>query len=234
MKSSKCCCKTNIPYEVQYSNRKTIEIAVHPDGRVFVKAPAKTTSKTIQDRVLKRTKWITEKIGYFRQFEPKMPTRLYVGGETHLFLGRQYRLKIIAGKRSDVKLKGAFFYVTTLDPNDSNKVKKLLYMWYRNHGRSIFEIRLGICLKTAQKLNLPTPKILLRKLKKRWGSCTKTGYILLNTDLIKTPLYCIDYVIMHELCHIKIARHNKKYYQTLSKYMPDWGKRKLRLENAMI
>lgn len=202
-------------------------------GDCHVKAPIETSLKNIKVRVRKRFRWITKQINCFKQFEPKTPRR-YAGGETHIFLGRQYRLKIIKDKEDGVKLKGAYFFVTTADPHDRQKIKNLLDTWYKYHARLIFTRRLEICLRAAKRLSIPSPNIKMRKLRKRWGSCGSFGDIILNTDLVKTPLYCIDYVIMHELCHKKIPYHNKKFYQLLAKYMPDWEKRKRRLEMAII
>lgn len=225
--------KEHISFNVTHADRKTIEIAVHPDMQVFVKAPVGTSLENIKIRVRKRFRWIMKQINYFKQFEPKTPRR-YAGGETHIFLGRQYRLKIIKDKEEDVKLKGAYFFITTADPHDRKKIKNLLDAWYTDHARSIFTKRLETCLHSAKKLIIPSPNIKLRKLQKRWGSCGSSGDIILNTELVKTPLYCIDYVIMHELCHKKIPYHNKRFYQLLGKYMPDWEKRKRRLEMAAI
>jgi len=222
--------KEKICFAVVYTDRKTIEIAVHPDSRVTVKAPGGTSFETIRKRVAKRARWIRKQITYFCKFEPHTPSRRYVGGETHLFLGRQYRLKIKKQDEDEVKLKGAYFYVMTPDTDNTKKIKDLLDEWYRKHARIIFSRRLEECYIRAKKLNIPFPDIRLRKMSKRWGSCSKSGDILLNTALVKASLYCIDYVIMHELCHLKVHTHNNGYFKLLSKYMPDWEKRKERLE----
>lgn len=228
--------KEKISFDVFYVNRKTMEIAVHPesraDARVIVKAPKGTPPEVIQGRITKRARWIKKQIGYFRQFELCTPSRRYVGGETHLFLGRQYRLKIKKQDNNNVKLKGAYFYVMTPDPDNPQKVKNLLNEWYKEHARKIFSRRLEECYMRTKKLNVPFPNIRLRKMSKRWGSCSKSGDILLNTSLVKASVYCIDYVIMHELCHLKVHTHNSGYFKLLSKYMPDWEKRKERLENS--
>ena len=226
--------KEKICFAVVYTVRKTLEIAVHPDARVVVKAPGGTLLEAIRKRVAKRARWIRKQIAYFRKFEPHTPSRRYIGGETHLFLGRQYRLKIRKQNNNDVKLKGSYFYVMTPKPDNTQKVKDLLDEWYRKHARIIFSRRLEECYMHAKKLNIPFPDIRLRKMSKRWGSCSKSGDILLNTALVKASVYCIDYVIMHELCHFKVHTHNNVYFRLLTKYMPDWEKRKERLERVFI
>lgn len=227
--------KENIYFDVLYVNRKTMEIAVHPDARVIVKVPKGTAPEVIRGRITKRARWIRRHIDYFRKFELCTPSRRYVGGETHLFLGRQYRLKIKKQDnqdKNDVKLKGAYFHVMTPDPDDTQKVKNLLNEWYKERALTIFSRRLEECYIRSKKLNVPFPNIRLRKMSKRWGSCSKSGDILLNTALVKASVYCIDYVIMHELCHLKVHTHNNEYFKLLSKYMPDWEKRKERLERV--
>ena len=226
--------KEKISFDVFFANRKTMEIAVHPDARVIVKAPKGTAPEVIRGRISKRARWIRKQIDYFRKFEPRMPSRRFVGGETHLFLGRQYRLKIKKQRDDEVKLKGAYFFVMTPDPDNTQKVKDLLDEWYKEHARTIFSRRLEECYIRAKKLNVPFPDTRLRKMSKRWGSCSKSGDILLNTALVKTSVYCIDYVIMHELCHLKVHTHNSVYFKLLSKYMPDWEKRKDRLEKVFL
>ena len=225
--------KEKISFAIVYADRKTMEIAVHPDASVVVKAPKGTLLEAIRNRVAKRARWIRKQIDYFRKFEPRTPSRRYVGGETHLFLGRHYRLKIKKQNDEEVKLKGAFFNVLTSDPDNTQKVKDLLDKWYKEHARTIFSRRLEECYMRAKKLNVPLPNIRLRKMSKRWGSCSKAGDILLNTALVKASVYGIDYVIMHELCHLKVHTHNNGYFRLLSKYMPDWEKRKDRLEKVL-
>lgn len=223
-----------IAYQVVYAARKTMEISVHPDGRVGVRAPVGTSPLAVQNRVVKRARWIRKQINFFRQFEPRTPPRRYIGGETHLFLGRQYRLRVNRNPDNVVKLKGADFLVMTPAPENRQKVKSLFTEWYQEHARVIFSKRLQCCYKTAKGLKVPYPVVKLKKMTKRWGSCSKAGDILLNTELVKAPLYCIDYVIMHELCHLKEHAHNNGYYKLLSKYMPDWEMRKERLERIFL
>ena len=224
----------HIAFEVVYTERKTMEIAVHPDAKIIVKAPAGTSSDRIAARMAKRARWITKQLNFFQQFVPRTPPRRYVGGETHFYLGRQYRLKIRKRTGNDVKLKGAYFQISTPDSQNREVIKGLIDDWYKEHARKIFVQRLEICFEKAKSLKAPFPNIRIRKMSKRWGSCSKAGDILLNSELVKAPLYCIDYVIMHELCHLKVHTHSNSYFRLLSKYMPDWERRKERLERAVI
>ncbi len=226
--------KGTISFDVFYVERTTMEIAVHPDARLVVRAPKDTTPETIETRLVKRARWIWKQLDYFRQFQPKPPPRRYVGGETHMFLGRQYRLRLRKQQENGVRLKGSYFYVRSPSPNKPQMVKSLLDEWYKEHAWSIFCRRLELCYESAKSLKVPFPKIQVRKLSKRWGSCSKSGDILLNIELVKASLCCIDYIIMHELCHLKVHTHTNAYYRLLSKYMPDWKERKDRLEKIFI
>jgi predicted metal-dependent hydrolase len=222
-----------ITFEVLHVDRKTMEIAVHPDGRVIIKAPIGTRKDAIEARVIKRSRWIRKKLDYFRQFEPKTPPKKYVGGETHMYLGHQYRLKLIKSLDEGVKLRGGYFCVSSRDPQDAGRIKALLDDWYIYHAKMFFHKRLLICHEMAKALRVPLPTMMLRKMKRRWGSCSKLGRIVLNTALVKASLYCIDYVIMHELCHLNVRHHTAEFWRLLKKFMPDWEERKARLEKML-
>lgn len=109
----------------------------------------------------------------------------------------------------------------------------MLNDWYNARAISIFSRRLEMCYEASKKMNIRFPGHRMKKMSKRWGNCGKAGDILLNRERVKAPIYCIDYVIMHELCHLKVHTHNNVYYRLLSKYMPDWEKSKERLEKVL-
>lgn len=114
------------------------------------------------------------------------------------------------------------------------RVRALLETWYREHAEVIFRLRLSRCLKEAPSLHMPAPDIVILRMAKRWGSCTDTGNVLINLELIKTPLDCIEYLIMHELCHLRVHNHSPAYYRLLTRCMPDWQRRKRRLDSFVI
>ena len=101
-----------INYSLLFCDRKTMEIAVHPDSTVVVKAPVQSDISLIEEKIIKRARWIIRQLNYFKQFDPKTPERCYVNGETHLYLGRQYRLKLLEGAENSVKLSRGCFHVT--------------------------------------------------------------------------------------------------------------------------
>jgi predicted metal-dependent hydrolase len=219
-----------IAFTLEFRDRERLAINVHPDRTVTVVAPNGRSVQEVVDRVQKRAGWIVKQRAYFDQFHPLTPPRRFVAGETHFYLGRQYRLKLVEDAKTSVKLKGRFLWVHLPDRADAARIELLLDQWYRDHAEPIFARRLDECLRSARSLNVERPELTIRKMVKRWGSCTKGGRILLNTELVKTPPYCIEYVIMHELCHLRLHDHSPEFYRLLARCMPDWEQRKRRLE----
>ncbi len=224
-----------IPFQVQFRERKQLAITVHPEMKLEVVAPQGAALDQVLARVEKRAGWIVRQWRFFEQYRPPQPGRRFVSGETHVYLGRQYRLKVQEGSPEAVKLLGQFLHVKCADKNDGQRVGGLLEDWYRAHAERVFFHRLQGCLNSARSLRLPcVPNVVIRKMTKRWGSCTKKGNILLNPDLVKAPVHCIDYVIVHELCHLKVHNHGKDFYRLLTRCMPDWEARKRRLEAVVL
>lgn len=220
-----------IIYTLEYSERKTLGITVTPDMNVLVRAPLDASPDKIRDKLKTKAPWIIKQKSFFLSFHPKTPERKYISGETHLYLGRQYRLKIILGSTESVKLKGKFIEVTTLDKSN---VPSLMKTWYLERARHKFNILAIPLIAQFSKYNVNPSSIILRNMSSRWGSCTPKGKIILNPELIKAPKRCIEYVIIHELCHLVHHDHTQKFIDLQSKEMPDWSKWKNKLENIMV
>lgn len=221
-----------IAFQLTRSTRKTLAIEVHPDSSVQLIAPVESSLELIKDKVEKRAKWILKQQAYFEQFLPHTPTREYLSGETHLYLGKRYLLKVQQGTENSVKLIGGQLVVTQVIPSQA-KVKTALAAWYYHHAKKKFTALTEKVLLQFREEQITIELLDIYRMKKRWGSCTPTGKIILNPELIKTNPKCIEYVITHELCHLVIPSHNKAFYQLLSEKMPDWEKWKLRLEVLM-
>jgi len=220
--------------EIQFNKRKSFSITVYHDLRIVAKAPLGSSIKDIRKGLNKRASWISKQIDYFDQFQPLPPERKYISGETHYYLGRQYRLIINRGKTQRVKLIGGFFTMELPNPSDREKAKKIMQDWYSSHAKELLTKHLKRLLPEFTRLGVLEPEIRFRRMKKRWGSCSQKGIIILNTELVKVPIHCIDYVIIHELCHLKYLKHNKEFYHLMRKILPDWEKRKERLEKAVL
>jgi predicted metal-dependent hydrolase len=225
--------KETIGFKVVCVNRKTMEIAVHPDGSVVIKVSEGSNFAEIRKRVYRRAGWIKKQLDYFRQFEPRTPRRSYVGGETHLYLGKQYRLKISNGNINSIKLIRGHFFLGIKGEPTSEKVKHLLEGWYAQKAAERFKERFDRNWPHFEKLVSAKPRLQVRWMKKRWGSLSKAGTLTLNPDLVRAPIEGIDYVIIHELCHLQHHDHGPGFYRLLEKVLPDWEKRKHRLELAL-
>ena len=222
--------KENIEFSFFHVERKTMEIAVHPDQKVVIKAPPGIDIKEIEKRIIRRARWIMKQRAFFRQFDPRTPERRYVGGETHLYLGRHYRLKISSGKNNTVKQIRGFFEIQIQGDIASEKVKCLLDVWYKAKAAARFTESFDRCWPHFERLSAEKPRLQIKRMQKRWGSLSAKGTLTLNTDLIRAPRECIDYVIIHELSHLRHKNHAPEFYRFLEKIIPDWEKRKHRLE----
>jgi predicted metal-dependent hydrolase len=222
-----------LDYLLRFSNRGTMAITVYPNGAVEVIAPRGTTQREVEIRLRKRARWILRQRLHFEQFRPRSPARRYVGGETHLYLGRQYRLKLTRSMGEAVKLKGPYLWVASHSCNDPSRVGRLVMAWYREKANVRLKERFDVIAPRFTLLGYqPSPPI-LRSMPRRWGSYNSTGRVLLNPDLIRAPVPCIDYVITHELVHIVHPNHGPKFYELLEALMPDWLSRKARLEQIL-
>ena len=213
---------------------RKVLIKVHPDQRVVATVPNEATGDSIQTAMLKRARWIWKNIHDFALKQAHVMPRQYVSGEAQFYLGKRYVLKrvIDAGQKPSVKLKSGFLMVTLKQTADNNqlKVKKLLDSWYGEKAKTVFAERLKAL---TPKLNwvVGTPAFQIMIMKKQWGSCSAKGTLMLNPHLVKAGKDCIDYVILHELCHIEEHNHSEKFWRLLTQVMPNWEEVKSKLDD---
>lgn len=219
-----------INFLLEYSDRKSLGITVKPDLEVLVKAPIDTSIEKIKEKISKKAPWIIRQQSFFLSFNPRTTERKYVGGETHLYLGRQYRLRITEDTSESVKLKGKFIEVSTLD---KSRVKQLVNDWYLQNAKTKFHAIALPLIEKFKKHKIEPSSIVLRDMPTRWGSCTPKGKIILNPELIRAPKGCIEYVIIHELCHLVHHDHTQRFIDLQTKEMKDWEKWKSKLERLL-
>ena len=211
-----------INYSVIYSSRKALGITVTPKKQVIIRCPYNASREKVKELIQKRLNWISNKLNYFESLPTKIPARKYESGETHYYLGKQYRLKIIKSRLEEVKLKGKYLCVYTLRGKEKHIVEVMIDYWYKNKAAKKFEDIISNWLQKFNDFNIQKPKVVIKKMIKRWGSCNASNRVTLNQELIKVPLSCINYVIVHELCHLKYRDHDKKYFRLLSSFIPNW------------
>lgn len=223
-----------IDFAIVRRERKTLEIAVEPDMSVVVVAPIDASIEAIEAKVRKRAAWITRQQRFFEQFMPRTPERRYIAGETHLYLGRHYRLKIVHHIQANVKLMRGFIVVQTQQPTRPDITRDLVEGWYRERGHIKFAERLEINLQRFPQPEAYRPKgLIIRHLRQRWASMSPAARLLVNRRLIEAPVDAIDYVITHELCHLAEPHHGPAFFTLLDCVLPDWRRRKERLERFM-
>lgn len=210
-----------------------ILIKVTPAGRVVVSAPPNAEAGSILAAVQKRGRWIYQQLRDFRQQLEYTTPRQYTSGESHYYLGKQYLLKVnvAPGEVQGVKLLRGSLEVSVRQ-HAPDKVKELLAEWYKNRAKELFHKRLATVLEQALWVT-ERPALRLQTMQTQWGSCSPGGRITLNPLLVKAPRECIDYVILHELCHIAEHNHSERFYRLMGQVMPGWEKTKQRLDGMV-
>jgi predicted metal-dependent hydrolase len=216
-------------YQLIKQDRKTLSLTVTPDLRIILKCPVQTDSERIEAFLQKKWFWLEKQLSFFKKYQRKIYEKEYVSGEGYLYLGRQYKLVVRRGKEDSVSLtRGQLIVHTTRDVTNGRHNKKLIDEWFTNKSTTIFEERFAEMLTRFEYKQLP--RLSIREMKKRWGSFLNKDKIFLNPKLIHTSKDCIDYVIVHELCHLRYKNHNTKFWQLLDEKYPKWEKVKERLE----
>jgi predicted metal-dependent hydrolase len=220
---------------VERPGRRTLGIEVYPDGRVLALVPVDCESAVVEQKLRLRSGWISRQLALFSRYERVAAQRHYVSGESHRYLGRQYRLRVVpndpdVGNDRVRLLRGEMLVVGTgkLPPT---RVKELLRRWYLQRAREVFSDVLDECFQAWAKRKYERPRIVVREMRSRWGSLSPAGQMTLNSRLMQAPRRCIEYVIVHELCHLVHRNHGPAFASLLARVMPDWEVRKERLES---
>lgn len=209
-----------------------VRIHVEPDARVLVEAPAEVSAAVIAMAVRKRARWISKHIQRIRESRQALSKRDWVSGESQRYLGRRYMLKVTTerGGTERALLMGGQLRVN-VDVRDSQRVRSVVLDWYRQRAREWLTRRLA---ELADRLPWvrQTPPVTLRVMQSRWGSCSPNGRLTLNPVLAHAPREAIDYVVVHELCHLRHHDHSPAFYRLLSTYVPNWKTIKARLDQS--
>lgn len=217
---------------------RKVRIKVHPDQRVVATVPGDASKEAIQEAMQKRARWICNSIDEFAKQKDAVLPKRYISGETQFYLGKRYVLKVLADASQvpNVKLSRGRLNVTLKQVVNEDiearlkSVKPLIDKWYQNKAKAIFHERLAELLpKTTWVKGIPSFRVLA--MKKQWGSCSTKGNLMLNPHLVKAPKDCIDYVILHELCHIAEHNHSEHFWRLLTQVMPNWKEVKAKLDD---
>jgi len=216
-------------YELIKQDRKSLALTVKPDMKIILKCPHNAEDERIEKFLKRKWSWMNKQLIFFEKVERKKYEPEYISGESFFYLGRQYKLVVKRSKEDSVKLlRGVLLVETSHSVKDGKNTKKLLDSWFRNKYENVFQERF---LEMQQRFDYKKmPALKVRSMSKRWGSFLNKEQIALNPKLIHTPKDCIDYVIVHELCHMKYKDHSKKFWEFLEEKYPKWQKVKDKLE----
>ena len=214
--------ETEFPIEIIRTNRrKTASIRII-EGQVQVVVPKRFSRRNLRELIGKRTAWIRKKLWIQSKIIPVKPKE-YVSGEAFAYLGKNYRLKLNHNSPSEIKLYGGQL-VLGINKNLPNKQQRLLIReqlirWYRNHAEQKLREKTS---RYAKFLGIKPKSISVKEYKSRWGSCSIHGDISYNWKIIIAPQRVIDYVVVHELCHVQQHNHSTPYWKSVERVIPDY------------
>jgi predicted metal-dependent hydrolase len=210
------------PFQVEVirtDRKRSASISLSND-LVKVTVPSTLSDNRIRDLVRKRTPWIKKKLQE-QSVRPTIPPREYISGETVTYLGKNYRLKVLRGDQPSIKLRRGYVEatVTKTDIDPKKTIRSLLEHWYR----SLAEKRLDEkTVRLAGVIGVNPASVTVKNYKSRWGSCSTKGDISYNWRIILAPHSIVDYVVVHELCHMLEHNHSSKYWKHVERHVPNW------------
>ena len=210
------------PFQVEVvrtDRKKSASIRLLGD-LVKVSVPMTLSDGRIRELVTKRTPWIKSKLRE-QSNRPIPAPREYISGETVTYLGKNYRLKVLIGDQPSIKLRRGYVEATVskVDTDPKNTIRSLLQNWYRSHAQK----RLGEkTLRLAKVVGVNPSSVTVKNYKSRWGSCSLKGDISYNWRIILAPHSIVDYVVVHELCHMLEHNHSSKYWKHVESHVPNW------------
>ncbi|MCK5024193.1 MAG: M48 family metallopeptidase [Thermoplasmata archaeon] len=215
---------SHFDYTVVRTSRRTIAIYIDPLKGVIVRAPKRGHTSEIRQFLIKKTPWILRKLHEMQKREAEAPQHTYLDGDDFLYLGNSYALKFCP----DMARKGIAIVdseiVVSLKPDISlEKIPDMLRKWYIARAREILNERV---LFYSQELGVKPARVAIRGQSKRWGSCSAKGNLNLNWKLVMAPPIILDYVVVHELCHLRHPNHQLEFWQMLGDLMPDYAIRR--------
>ena len=203
---------------VRTKRRKTASIKVI-DGSVQAIVPDQLSNSRIENIIRKRTAWIGRKLREQSQAVTPKPKE-YVSGESFTYLGRNYRLKVIRGNDHAVKLKGGYLEVGVPEKSKDGEIRNALVEWYKTHALERLTEKTN---RYAGIIGVSPHSLSARDYKSRWGSCSSKGEISYNWRIIIAPHYIVDYVVVHELCHLKHPNHSPAYWKSVKREVSDYA-----------
>ncbi len=223
-----------IPYQIIHKDVKNVNIRVRPNGEVIVSCNDSVDNKIIEIEMIKRARWLLDSIDRYRVNFIEFRNSQYklVDGESFLLLGKILRVKNIDSDEFKVDYDNNFLYIYR---KDRRGIKQKFNEWYNGFVKKTFEEMIESSYQKFQKYGIEKPTVIMKNMKTRWGTCNiEKKIITLNTQLAKVDPFLTEYVICHELTHLRYRNHNADFYSFLTTMVPDWKQREKILNNIFI
>lgn len=225
---------SGLPVEVERKAIKNLHLGVYPPhGRVRVAAPLAVSDDAVRLAVISKLGWVKRQRAKFAA-QPRQSQREMVSGESHYFLGQRFRLRVVEQEGTNkVVQRGKTRLVLFVRPDTSTEDReKLLQRWYRQELKALLPDLLD---KWQPLLGVNASHWGVKKMKTKWGSCnTEARRIWLNLELAKKPVQCIEYVLVHELTHLLVRRHDDEFKRVLDRHLPTWRTVRAELQRAPL
>lgn len=218
-----------VPVDIVRSSRRTVALYVRPGGTLLVRAPWYVPVALLMQFVNQKSRWIERHLASLRDIAPAAAPEMITDGSVIPFMGKGITVKVIAGSRNRAVMKDETLQLTLSGDTSREKITALTDAWYHQQAKAFFPKRTRE-LAVIHHAKLPEPRtVSVRKMKRRWGTCHNNGSIWFNRELIKKEPELIDYVIIHELCHLVHHNHGREYYELLGSIIPEFRKIRQRL-----
>jgi predicted metal-dependent hydrolase len=220
-------------YTLIRSRRRSLELRLYPDQRIEVRVPLRASEREIKDFLASKSAWLQGRIASMEP-RPAMPQQHYCQGEEHLFLGQRYPLSLSQAARPRTALLDGSICLLTPEPDNPARIAAQLNRWYRQQADGVFNRLINQHFPFFAERGHGRPQLRVRTMKSRWGSLSSRGYINLNLELMKMPLHSIEYVVIHELCHLEHMNHGAGFHALLAQCLPDWKDKKRELNRMPL
>ncbi|MCM1301673.1 MAG: M48 family metallopeptidase [Alistipes senegalensis] len=225
---------SDLSAEIEWKAIKNVHLTIYPpDARIHVSAPLAMTEDSVRLFLITKLPWIRQRVSQILEQNRQTP-REYVSGENHYYKGQRYRLKVVYGDLpARVEVQGNEYLVLHVRENSSlERRAEILKEWYRMELKALLP---ALIAKWESLLGVQVNKWEIKQMKTLWGSCNhRTRNVIFNLELIKKPLHCIEYIVVHELLHIRVRLHNEEFTTLLNRHFSNWKQLKEELNEFIV
>ena len=212
----------DIDANVVYRKRKSITIQIKPKYEVTIISPYGVPKKILKDLLIQKGDWILKKFEEYKSVEYLFKEKEFIDGEKFMYLGSEYKLKIINEINEEVLIDEGYLIVKVKSA-DKEYIRKMLKKWYKSESERLVSERLVYCKEKFKYMKQLTPsKLKVKEQKKRWGTCTSKRAIYINSKISMAKIEAIDYILVHEFSHLVHMNHSKDFYKLVKEIMPNY------------